>query len=34
MTALEQLKALLNEQYIAEEGDEFKIVLKPGLTEQ
>ena len=34
MTALEQLKSILNEQYESEDGDEYKVELKPGLTDQ
>jgi hypothetical protein len=34
MTAIEQLKAILNEQYITEDEDEYTVELKPGLTEQ
>jgi hypothetical protein len=34
MTAIEQLKAILNKQYVFEEGDEYKIELRQGLTDQ
>ena len=34
MTALEQLKSILHEQYVSEDGDEYKVELKPGLTDQ
>ena len=34
MTITEKLKSLLNEQYISEDGDEYKIELLPGLTDQ
>lgn len=34
MTALEQLNLVLNEKYVSEDGDEYKIELKPGLTDQ
>lgn len=34
MTALEQLKSILNEHYVSEGGDEYKVELKPGLTDQ
>ena len=34
MTALEQLKSILNEEYISEDDDEYKVELKPGLTDQ
>jgi cell wall assembly regulator SMI1 len=34
MTAIEQLKAILNEQYITEDEDEYTVELKPGLTEK
>lgn len=34
MTPLEQLKAILHERYVSEDGDEYKVVLKPGLPEQ
>lgn len=34
MTPLEQLKSILNEQYISEDGDEYKVVLKTGLTDE
>ena len=33
MTLTEQLKSLLNETYISEDGDEYKIELLPGLTD-
>ena len=34
MTPTEQLKSILNEQYESEDGDEYKIELKSGLTDQ
>ena len=34
MTITEKLKSLLTEQYISEDGDEYKIELLPGLTDQ
>ena len=34
MTALEQLKSILNEHYVSEDGNEYKVELKPGLTDQ
>lgn len=34
MTPTEQLKAILNEKYTSEDGDEYKVELKPGLTDQ
>lgn len=34
MTPTEQLKSILNEKYISEDEDEYKIELKPGLTDQ
>lgn len=34
MTATEQLKSILTEQYVSEEGDEYKVELKLGLTDQ
>ena len=34
MTPLEKLKSILAEQYISEDGDEYKVELKAGLTEQ
>jgi hypothetical protein len=34
MTPTEQLKAILIEKYISEDGDEYKVELKPGLTDQ
>ena len=34
MTPTEQLKAILNENYTSEDGDEYKVELKPGLTDQ
>ena len=34
MTAIEKLKTILNEQYVSEDGDEYKVELKSGLTEQ
>jgi SMI1 / KNR4 family (SUKH-1) len=33
MTITEQLKLLLNEAYVSEDGDEYKIELLPGLTD-
>ncbi|MBL7748115.1 MAG: SMI1/KNR4 family protein [Chitinophagaceae bacterium] len=33
MTITEQLKSLLNETYVSEDGDEYKIELLPGLTD-
>jgi hypothetical protein len=32
MTALEQLKAILKNRYVSEDGDNYKVVLKAGLT--
>ena len=34
MTALEQLKAILNNRYETEDGDEYQVELKEGLTEE
>jgi hypothetical protein len=34
MTALERLKSILNERYVSEDGDEYKVELKPGLADQ
>ncbi len=34
MTVTEKLKSLLTEQYFSEDGDEYKIELLPGLTDQ
>jgi cell wall assembly regulator SMI1 len=34
MTVTEQLKSILTEQYVSEDGDEYKVELLPGLTEQ
>jgi len=34
MTPTEQLKRILTEQYFTEDEDEYKVELKPGLTEQ
>lgn len=34
MTATETLKSFLDEKYISEDEDEYKIELKPGLTDQ
>jgi hypothetical protein len=34
VTVTEKLKSLLTEQYISEDGDEYKIELLPGLTDQ
>ena len=31
MTVTEKLKSLLTEQYVSEDGDEYKIELLPGL---
>nr|WKN38458.1 SMI1/KNR4 family protein [Tunicatimonas sp. TK19036] len=33
MTAIEQLKAILDNQYESEDGERYKVELKPGLTE-
>ncbi len=33
MTPTEQLKSILNENYVSEDGDEYKIELKEGLSE-
>ena len=33
MTPTEQLKSILTEQYVSEDGDEYKVELKPGLTD-
>lgn len=33
-TPTEQLKAILTEKYTSEDGDEYKVELKPGLTDQ
>jgi len=33
MTPTEQLKSILNEQYVSEDGDEYKVELKPALTD-
>ena len=33
MTPTEQLKFILTEKYISEDGDEYKVELKPGLTD-
>src|SRR5690606_32103291 len=33
MTPTEQLKSILTEKYISEDGDEYKVELKSGLTE-
>lgn len=34
MTATEKLKSILNEKYLSEDGDEYKVELKKGLTEK
>ncbi len=34
MTPTEQLKAILTEKYTSEDGDEYQVELKPGLTDQ
>jgi len=34
MTVLEQLQLILKNKYVSEDGDEYKIELKPGLTDQ
>jgi len=34
MTVTEQLKSILTEQYVSEDGDEYKVELLPGLTDQ
>ncbi|WP_160070410.1 SMI1/KNR4 family protein [Sphingobacterium bovisgrunnientis] len=34
MTATEQLKSILTEKYVSEDGDEYKVELKQGLTDQ
>jgi len=34
MTPKEQLKAILTEKYTSEDGDEYKVELKPGLTDE
>lgn len=34
MTPTEQLKSILTEQYVSEDGDEYTIELKPGLTDE
>ncbi len=34
MTATEQLKSILSENYVSEDGDEYKVELLPGLTDQ
>ncbi|WP_315821733.1 hypothetical protein [Paraflavitalea speifideaquila] len=34
MTPLEQLQAIVNEQYITEDGEEYQVELKPPLSEQ
>lgn len=34
MTATEILKSILTEQYVSEDGDEYKVELKEGLTDQ
>lgn len=34
MTPTEQLKSILAEQYVSEDGDEYKVELKQGLTDQ
>ena len=34
MTVTEHLKSILTEQYVSEDGDEYKVELLPGLTDQ
>ena len=34
MTPTEKLKSVLTEQYVSEDGDEYKVELKEGLTDQ
>ena len=34
MTPTEKLKSILTEQYVSEDGDEYKVELKEGLTDQ
>lgn len=34
MTVTEQLKSILKEKYVSEDGDEYKVELKSGLTDQ
>ena len=34
MTPTEQLKSILTEQYVSEDGDEYKVELKQCLTDQ
>jgi hypothetical protein len=34
MTTTEQLKSILTEQYVSEDGDDYKVELKAGLTDQ
>lgn len=34
MTSTEQLKAILTERYVSEDGDDYIVELKPGLTDQ
>lgn len=34
MTVTDQLKSILTEQYISEDGDKYKVELKSGLTNQ
>lgn len=34
MTPTEQLNAILTEKYVSEDGDDYKVELKPGLTDQ
>ena len=34
MTPIEKLKSILTEQYVSEDGDEYKVELKEGLTDQ
>jgi hypothetical protein len=34
MTALEQLKSMLDQRYVSEDDDEYRVELKPGLTAQ
>ena len=34
MSPLEQLQLILNEKYVSEDGDEFKVQLRPGLADE
>lgn len=34
MTPLAQLKSILNEEYVSEDGDKYTVELKPGLTDE